>query len=132
MSKSLSSNMEDYLETIYLIHQATGFVRVKEIASETGNSMPSVSSAVKNLQKRGLVDHPKYDIIRLTEKGEVIASRIYKRHRLILQFLQDVLCIKKEVAEQDACRIEHSVSDETIAGLERFMKESSNHSWKSK
>lgn len=122
MSEALSSNMEDYLETIYLIHQKNGFVRVKEIANQTGNSMPSVSSAVKNLQKMGMVDHPKYDLITLTEKGKIRAGKIYKRHQLIRNFLHRVLGVGKETAEKDACRIEHNVSDETIQGLERFMK----------
>ena len=126
MSDELTSNMEDYLETIYLIHLNHGFVRVKEIARETGNSMPSVSNAVKILEKNGFVDHPKYDLITLTKKGRIKAESIYRRHRLIHRFLHDVLGVARETAEKDACRIEHNVSDETIDGLERFMKIADN------
>lgn len=123
MSPSLSSNMEDYLETIYLIQQDYGFVRVKEIAKQLGNTMPSVTSAVKNLEKKGMVKHPRYDVISLTQKGVETAQAIYHRHEILREFLQDVLGLKPEIAEKDACRIEHNISDETMQRLELFIEQ---------
>ncbi len=122
MSYSLSSNMEDYLETIYLIHQESGLVRVKEIARQLGNTMPSVTSAVKNLEKKGLLKHPKYDVISLTPEGFDTAKMIYRRHQILRHFLQDVLGLKPDIAEKDACRIEHNISEETLVRLEAFIE----------
>lgn len=123
MSPNLSSNMEDYLETIYLIEQEYGFVRVKEIARQIGNTMPSVTSAVKNLEKKGLVKHPRYEVVSLTDEGIEIARRIYHRHEILREFLQDILGLKPEIAEKDACRIEHNISDETMRRLEAFIEQ---------
>ena len=122
MTVNLTPNMEDYLETIYLLEQEGGNVRVKDIARMMHITMPSVSSAVKNLEKQGFVQHPKYDLIALTPRGSEIAQNLCYRHRVIKEFLSQVLGLDNEIAEKDACGIEHIISEETLESLSRFME----------
>lgn len=124
MDAGISSNMEDYLETIHLLERDRGNVRVKDIAARMRLSSASVSVAVKALEKQGLVLHPRYDLITLTLKGSKLAERIYERHLTLMKFLQDVLGVDRETAEKDACRIEHNISPRTFKRLKAFMEES--------
>ena len=126
MEIKLSQNMEDYLEAILLLEKRQGNVRVKEIARELQITMPSVSSAIKNLEKQGLVCHPRYDLVGLTETGNHIANEIYRRHQIIKSFLFDVLGLDSETAEKDACGMEHAMSSKTLERLSKFMEK--NHS----
>jgi len=124
MTPKITANMEDYLETIHLIEAEQGSVRVKDIAGRMCISCASVSEAVKSLDRQGLVSHPRYDLISLTERGAEIARRIYERHRIIRRFLRDVLLLDAETAEEDACRIEHSMSPKTVDRLREFLEAS--------
>jgi len=114
--------MEDYLETIHLLTQKNGGVRVKDVAQALDITMPCVSSAIKKMEKQGLVSHSRYDLIALTQAGSLLAEEIYSRHQLIKMFLLDILELDPAIAEKDACRIEHNISKETVAGLKRFLK----------
>ena len=122
MDLKLSSNMEDYLEAIYVLELKTGNVRVKDIAAELGITMPSVSSAIKNLEKQGFVSHPRYDLVVLTPRGARVAADVYHRHRVIKGFLSQVLGVASDIAEKDACCIEHIISPETLESLSRFLE----------
>ena len=127
----ISSSMEDYLETIHLLEQRQGNVRVKDIALEMDITMPSVSGAIKNLEKHGFVAHPRYDLIALTSKGAKIAEAIYKRHRIIKSFLIKVLEVDESIAEKDACKIEHAISSVTLDRLSQFINTvARGESWK--
>jgi DtxR family transcriptional regulator, Mn-dependent transcriptional regulator len=119
---SLSGNMEDYLEAILCIGQDQAAVRVRDIAKRMDITMPSVSGALKNLEKQGFVRHPRYDWIDLTDEGRRIATEVFNRHRAIRGFLTDVLEIDPKTAERDACGMEHSISEVTLDRLVRFMK----------
>lgn len=123
MRWNLSQNMEDYLETIHLLELKRGNVRVKDIAGEMEITAPSVSGALKNLEKRNLVRHPRYDLIELTPQGSRIAEEVYRRHQVIQDFLSQILGLDPKIAEKDACRIEHNVSPETVESLARFLEE---------
>ncbi|MBN2104501.1 metal-dependent transcriptional regulator [bacterium] len=123
MSSQMSSNIEDYLETIHLLNEENGGVRVKDIASALNITMPSVSGAIKRMVKQGLVSHPRYDLIVLTPKGASLAKEIYTRHRVIKKFLQEILELDPRVAEKDACRMEHIISRETLTGLKKLLEE---------
>lgn len=126
MGMQISSNMEDYLETIHLLEQERRTVRIKDIAREMRITMPSVSSAVKNLENQGLVTHSRYDSVELTQKGAQIAEAVYKRHRVIKYFLSEVLGLASDIAEKDACRIEHNISEETLDKLIQFIGKMEN------
>ena len=84
--------------------------------------MPSVTGALKILTDRNLVRHEKYEYVELTENGIKIAEEVKRRHELISRFLTHVLKIDTEIAEGDACKIEHSVSPVTIERLVKLVE----------
>jgi DtxR family Mn-dependent transcriptional regulator len=117
LTSKLSSQMEDYLETIYLLCQGDGVARVKTIAGRLGVTTPSVVGAIKNLKRRKLVRQELYGYVRLTEEGEKIAVIVIQRHEVLTQFFEEFLGLDSETASRDACRIEHAVSPETVQRL---------------
>jgi len=119
--KELSSNMEDYLETIYLQDIDGRAAKVKSIADAMGVSKPSVTEALSVLQDRGLVLHQKYGDIELTEKGREVAGFIYHRHVLLTELFSWVLGVEPKLAEDDACKVEHLISEETSNRVEAFL-----------
>jgi len=114
--------MEDYLEAISTLKQKKDYVRVKDIAKEMKVRMPSVTGALKALTDRNLVRHEKYEYVELTEDGIKIADEIKRRHDLISKFLTHILKIDPEIAEKDACKIEHSVSPITVERLIKLVE----------
>jgi len=126
MIENLSKNMEDYLETIYLIQQEKGNVRIKDIAEKLECSMPSVSSAVKNLNEKGFVNHGRYNFVELTLSGIQVAEKIFERHSVLKSFFSEVLGIESDIAERDACLIEHVISQATFNELKNFMNYKKN------
>jgi DtxR family Mn-dependent transcriptional regulator len=122
MDVKLTPSMEDYLKTIHSLKNEREYVRVKDIANKMDITMPSVSSALKNLEKQKLVRHSRYDSVGLTDRGMKVAEDICSRHRVIKDFLSQVLGLKAEIAEKDACGIEHAISPETLQSLVRFLE----------
>jgi DtxR family Mn-dependent transcriptional regulator len=114
--------MEDYLEAIHRVKTERGSARVKDIADLLAISKPSVSGAMKTLEKQGLVSHCRYDLVDLTPEGLRLAENVYRRHRILRRFLTEVLGLDGETAETDACRMEHGVSQATLEGLARFVE----------
>jgi len=113
----VSAQMEDYLEAIGNFCNTRGFARVKEISSNLKVSTASVVSAIKNLKKLGLVKQEYYGYITLTPKGELISNSVINRHKILANFLENVLGLDKKLASIDACKIEHAVGDETLERL---------------
>ena len=97
MDIKLSPSKEDYLKAIHLLNTQRGSVRIKDIAEKLEITMPSVSSAIKGLEKQGLVSHPRYDLVVLTTRGSQIAKSITMRHCIIRDFLSNVLELDMEV-----------------------------------
>ena len=122
LNEILSNSMEDYLEAISTLNQKKNYVRVKDIAKEMKVRMPSVTGALKALTDRNLVRHEKYEYVELTEDGIKIADEIKRRHDLISKFLTHILKIDPEIAEKDACKIEHSVSPITVERLIKLVE----------
>ena len=118
--KKLSSNMEDYMEVIHNLTVKNKVARVKDIADTLDVRMPSVTGAVHRLSEMGLIQNKKYGYIELTDQGRRISRDIIKRHRIISTFLKDVLDIDPEIADRDACDMEHVVSNMTLDRLSRF------------
>lgn len=116
--------MEDYLEAIYEIDQSRRAVRVKDVAQKLGVTMPSVNGALKSLEARGFIKHEKYDYIELTDSGQLKASTILSRHRMIFTFLKDILDVDTKIAQEDACKIEHVLSDSTIEKMTDYIDRS--------
>lgn len=112
---------EMYLETILKLRQNKNYVRSIDIASEMGFSKPSVSIAMKGLREHGYIITENDGNIVLTDEGMEIASKIYERHRVLTRIFEN-LGVSHEVAENDACRIEHFISEETFEALKEHAK----------
>ncbi|NLX74762.1 MAG: metal-dependent transcriptional regulator [Synergistaceae bacterium] len=113
---------ENYLKTILILKERNGSVRSIDVANEMGYSKPSISRAVKLLIKRGHVIMESNGELILTKKGYHLASDIYERHEVISEFLVKLLGVNKEVADRDACRVEHAISEESFEKLKDFVK----------
>ena len=111
---------EDYLETILVLKNRLGLVRSIDIVNEMGFTKPSVSVAMKNLREKELITMDDDGYITLTEKGKKIASCVYERH-LILTKAFIALGISEETAKEDACRVEHDLSDETFGKIKEYV-----------
>lgn len=117
----LSAATQDYLESIYRLQMQKRVVRVRDIANELGVKAPTVSETLRLLGERGLVDHERYEDVRLSADGARIAQQVHNRHRILFGFLTDVLRLDAETAEKDACAIEHTLSPLTMYRLVAFM-----------
>lgn len=113
---------ENYLETILMLKEKQGVVRSIDIARTLNFSKPSVSRAVGILKEDGYIVTEHGGEIELTEKGKEKAAGIYERHQLLTKFLQKVAGVPEDIAEDDACKMEHILSDEVFQGIKGFMK----------
>jgi Mn-dependent DtxR family transcriptional regulator len=118
---TLHESGEDYLETIYLLHQKQPFVRSVDIANELGYTKASVSRAMRILREEGLVVVGEDGQVKLTKNGARRAAQVYERHTLIMDFFSEVLGVNEVTAERDACKIEHVISEETYLRLRSYM-----------
>ncbi len=117
----LTASMEDYLEAILRLADAKRVVRVRDVAKAVGVSAPSATGAIKTLQKHGLVSHERYEDVILTRQGKRIAEKVDQRHRELRAFFEDILLLEPGVAEEEACRLEHSISPGTLDRLREFL-----------
>ncbi|AOT69845.1 metal-dependent transcriptional regulator [Geosporobacter ferrireducens] len=113
---------ENYLETILLLENKNGHVRSIDIANEMNFSKPSISRAMSILKKAGLITVEQGGNIVLTQTGRKKANEIYGRHKLITQYLMITLGIDEDTAVQDACRIEHVISQKTIEKIKELLE----------
>lgn len=120
--KDLTPTMQDYLEAIYNLSQEKRAVRVKDIAKRLGVKMPTVTSMLKTLSEKGMIDHEKYEYLELTGKGSDIGSEIDQRHQTLKTFLTDILQVDRDQADEDACKMEHAVSSATLGRIMEFME----------
>lgn len=121
----MQESRENYLETIYVLAKRNGNVRSVDIARELGFSKPSVSRAVGLLRDDKYIKINDDGYITFTERGMELATGIYERHEKLTEFLIKVANVSPEIAEEDACRIEHYISAATFEGIKRYMKEHS-------
>ena len=123
MPNDIYESGEDYLETILRLQKQMGQVRSIDVAHALDYSKPSVSRAMKILSEKGLIymDGKKY--IHLTDLGLAKAENVARRHRLIQAALIEIFGVAPDVAEEDACRIEHIVSEETIEKIAAKLNE---------
>lgn len=121
MESKLSQSLEDYLEMIHMLRVEGGGARVKDIAEALSVKMPSVAKAVQELKKLGLVTQKPYSGVELTDAGEKLAADVLNRHLLLKSFLMR-LGVSEDVADKDACCMEHILSAETLSKIESFVK----------
>lgn len=112
---------EMYLETIHVLLSKNGSVRSVDVSEHMGYSKPSVSRAVGLLKKGEYIQVDKDGYITLTEKGKDVAEKIYERHTVLSNMLI-ALGVSAETAAEDACRLEHAVSDESFEAIKRHVE----------
>ena len=114
----IQESAENYLETILVLQQRKGSVRSIDIANELEFGKPSVSVAMKNLRQGGYIEMDASGQIRLLPAGQAIAEAVLEKHRMMPAFLV-ALGVSPEVAAEDACRIEHVLSNESFEAIKR-------------
>ena len=116
---------EMYIETIYVLQNKNGRVRSIDICEEMGYSKPSVSRAIGILKKNEYIEVDKKGYITLTDSGNALAQKIYERHTLITRLLETI-GVDEQTAAEDACKIEHVISDSSFEAIKRFFDKERN------
>jgi DtxR family Mn-dependent transcriptional regulator len=120
--RPLTPAMEDYLEAIYEIGLEKKIVRVKDIAARMDVKMPTVTSMLKNLGARGYINYEKYGYVDLTNEGETVGREICRKHGVLYRFLKDILNVDPHTADEEACKMEHTLGSPTLDSLIKFME----------
>ncbi len=120
--QQLSASLEDYIEAIYHIITEKQVARGKDITARLAVSGASVTEALRALSRRGLINYAPYEVITLTNEGREIAEDVIHRHNSLKQFFTDVLAIEDALAEEGACKIEHTAPPEIINRMVDFIK----------
>ncbi len=113
---------EMYLETIHVLTKKSGAVRSIDVCEYMGYSKPSVSRAMGILKNAGYIEVDKHGFITLTESGLEVANRMYERHTLLTSLLMR-LGVDEETAADDACKIEHHISEKSFEAIKKFIEE---------
>ena len=117
----LQESGEMYLEAIYMLSRGGRAVRAVDVGEYRGYSKPSVSRALGLLKKGGYVETDADGFLHLTDAGREVAEKMFERHTTITELLVR-LGVSREAAEEDACRIEHAIGDETFRAIKQFVK----------
>ena len=122
----IHKSAEDYLETILRLMEEKGQVRSIDVVADMHFSKPSVSVAMKKLRESGHVHMDENGLLSLTPEGEAIARRIYERHQILEQILE-MMGVDAEKAAEEACQIEHVISDETFEKIKDYYIRQTSH-----
>jgi DtxR family Mn-dependent transcriptional regulator len=118
---NLSESLEDYLEAIFNLIKENGSARVTDIARYLEIAASSVNQGLKKLNQEGLISQEKYGPIKLTKSGFKAAEKIYCRHKILYIFFNKTLGVSKKNADQDACSIEHALSEESFSKMVEYL-----------
>lgn len=121
-NSNLSASLEDYIEAIFNLAGESNVARSKDIAKLLGVSKASVTAALTNLSKNRLVIHERYGYVELTSEGKRLAQSVKNRHDMLFKFLTGILGINAKIATEDACKIEHSISPQTLEKITKFIE----------
>lgn len=119
---ALQESGEMYLETIYMLSLGSTSVRAIDIGEQLGYSKPSVSRALGILKDEGLIKKDSDGYIKLTEAGEILAKRTYERHTVLTKLFIE-LGVDEKTASEDACRVEHYISDKTFDAMKEHLRQ---------
>lgn len=122
---TIHKSAQDYLEMILMIREQKGYVRSVDVAQALGVTKPSVSIAMKKLRENGYITFDKDNYILLSVSGEKVARHMYERHKTLTGLLMR-LGVSEETAKEDACKIEHDISDETFEAIRRYIQKTTN------
>lgn len=120
--KNLSSGLEDYVEAIYIAYLNDKPLKGAELARQLNISRASVSEALSKLVAKNLIKYNSYEAISITEEGIEEAKKVYEKHHTLEQFFETVLGINKSEASENACKIEHIISQNVLSEMQRFTK----------
>jgi len=118
--KELSHSMAHYLQAVAALKRDKGYAKVGEIADILGVTKSGVTSMIRSLVARGLVDHERYGCVELTEEGRRLAEFTESSRHVLEAFLIDILRVPSDIAHEDACMIEHLVSNEAMSQFVRL------------
>lgn len=121
--ENMKESAENYLETILILQRNNGTVRSIDVARALGYSKPSVSRAMGILKEEGMLEVKDTGALTLTKEGMKKAKALLERHETITRFLMMTADVSQEIAEQDACKMEHFLNEKTFKGIKRFIKE---------
>lgn len=116
-----TANKEDYLRGLYILQEEKGEIKSIDLAHYLNISKPSVSEMIQKLNKEGVISYKKYSKIKFTSKGRKLAQKLTSKHRLIELFLKNMLKIKSNNVHQEAHRLEHAFSDDSIVKLRKIL-----------
>lgn len=119
----MKESAENYLETILLLQRDNKMVRSIDVARALGYSKPSVSRAIGILKNEGMLEMGDNGALILTKEGSKKAKALLERHETITRFLMMTTDVNQEIAEQDACKMEHFLNEKTFKGIKKFIKE---------
>lgn len=119
--KNISASLEDYLEAIYEIIQQNQGVKAIDISRRLNVGRSSVTEALKTLAQKELVNYGRYGVLTLTSKGEAAAKKVIQKHTVLYNFFKNTLNLSEEEAQENACRVEHVLSEEAFNKLEAFV-----------
>ena len=119
---ALQESGEMYIEAIYVLSQKSSNVRSIDVGEYLGYSKPSVSRAIGVLKNEGFVETNDSGYLALTKEGKLLGKRIYERHTVLTQILIN-LGVDEKTASEDACRIEHYISDKTFNAIKKHLKQ---------
>jgi len=118
---SISEESEEYLEAIYRLEQRDGSAKTMQLASQLKVMPGSITNTIEHLEKHRLVTHEPYKGVKLTEKGRKLALKIIRRHRLAERLLTDVLHLDWSNVHDEACKLEHNLSETIVRPLEKAL-----------
>jgi DtxR family Mn-dependent transcriptional regulator len=118
----LSASLEDYIEAIYHIIAEKQVARGKDISARLAVSGASVTEALRALSKKGLINYAPYEVITMTKQGREVAEDVIRRHNALKQFFTDILAIEEPLAEEGACKVEHTAPQQIINRMVDFIK----------
>lgn len=120
---NISESNEMYLETIFILEGEHGHAHVADIAEKMGVTKPSVTKAMDLFKKQKLINQEAYGPVTLTEKGKDVSKHIYRKHRLITRYLEKSLALSPDEASENACRMEHSITEGMLEAIEIYMED---------
>jgi DtxR family Mn-dependent transcriptional regulator len=122
VNNPLTPSTQDYLETILQLSENDHSVRITDIAASLNIAKASATQAIDTLIAENLVLKEKYGPVTLTKKGEQAALKVKKKHKIIREFFMKVLQVDSEIANKDACQIEHVISPQALAGMIAYLE----------
>jgi DtxR family Mn-dependent transcriptional regulator len=123
MVDDAGEHIEEYLEAIYNLSRDEGTVKTTELAARLGISPPSVTEMLQNMARKGYINYRPYRGITLTRKGMKLARKMTRKHRLLERFLSDVLKVDPDKVHEQACKLEHGLSDEAEEALCKVLEQ---------